>query len=252
MDITKIEIMGQAIKAGQEMVSGNKVVYAIFFNDRVKVGKSANVTARVSQIEKAHGKKAKEAWCFPFGDSYSMAEKYIHDLLKEKRIVGEYFKATKEEVKSCFEKCYSVNFNIEPKKPFVFNIDKANECAFNLFCKHYGWTTIEAVENLVSRLNGNDKDKVAAMCRFKIVKKELEQVILRQEGNIETINEVSKVITQTSHAPINSERYFVKAGFAITLAAKSIEKKRSLGHSAIVANACDVANSLQAFVAQYA
>ncbi len=237
MDITKIEIMGKAIKAGEEMVSLTDLWKAIG-------GESRN---------------RPKVW---------LATKEFNDLmatLSKGQDSSLYLQVRKGSMGGTFA-------HWQIALAYAKWLSPELHLQVNDIYRRFQEADPALAESVIDRTeNAEDLKRIEARARNKQTNKALNGVIASHGGegktfalvadinNIAVTGKTAKQIRsenglpkKASTRPILPTSSMTHMAFLEDLEAKSIEKKRSLGHSAIVANVCDVANSLQAFIAQYA
>jgi hypothetical protein len=82
-------------------------VYVLDFNDRIKIGRTADVPRRIHDIENASGQKPTRHFSIMADPVY---ETVLHDRLSEHRGVGEYFTYPYEEAVALLQSLIAENF----------------------------------------------------------------------------------------------------------------------------------------------
>jgi acetyl-CoA acetyltransferase len=82
-------------------------VYVLDFNDRIKIGRTADVPRRIHDIENASGQKPTRHFSIEADPVY---ETVLHDRLSEHRGVGEYFTYPYEEAVALLQRLIAENF----------------------------------------------------------------------------------------------------------------------------------------------
>ena len=237
MDITKIEIMGKAIKAGEEMVSLTDLWKAIGgkSRNRPKVWVSTKEASElINTLSKGQDsalyiqvRKGAQGGTFAH---WQIALAYAKWLSPELHLqVNDIYRRFQEADPALAESVIDRTENVE-------DLARIEARARNK-------QTNKALNGVIAAHGGEGKTfaRVADINNIAVTGKTAKQI--RAE------NGLTKKASTRPHLPTQGMNHMA---FLEDLEAKSIEKKRSLGHSAIVANVCDVANSLQAFIAQYA
>jgi hypothetical protein len=240
MDITKIEVMGKAIKAGEEMVSLTDLWKA--YGDTNKRnhpsvwGRSAEAKALIDKCAESLKVDNSQLWKVSRGHEggtfahWQIALAYAKWLSPELHLqVNDIYRRFQEADPAIAESV----------------IDRTENAAdlARIEARARNKQTNKALNGVIAAHGGEGKTfaRVADINNIAVTGKTAKQI--RAENGLPK---------KASTRPILPTNSMIHMAFLEDLEAKSIEKKRSLGHSAIVANACDVANSLQAFVAQYA
>jgi hypothetical protein len=81
-------------------------VYVLDFNDRIKIGRTADVPRRIHEIENASGQKLTRLFSIEADPLYETA---LHDRLSEHRGVGEYFTYPYEEAVALLQSLIAEN-----------------------------------------------------------------------------------------------------------------------------------------------
>ena len=241
MDITKIEVMGKAIKAGDEMVSltdlwkavggknTNHPVKWLGNKDTKELIETLGKTLRVQNSELIKVTKGRGKMQGTFAH-WQIALAYAKWLSPELHLqVNDIYRRFQEADPAIAESVIDRTENPEDLK--------------RIEARARNKQTNKALNGVIASHGGEGKTfaRVADINNIAVTGKTAKQI--RAENGLPK---------KASTRPILPTSSMTHMAFLEDLEAKSIEKKRSLGHSAIVANVCDVANSLQAFIAQYA
>lgn len=239
MDITKIEIMGKAIKAGDEMVSLTDLWKAVG-EDKKKHPtlwmRSDSTKELLSKCAEMLNLTNSQLWKTQRGHAggvyshWQIALAYAKWLSPELHLaVNDIYRRFQEADPALAESVIDRTENVEDLKRIEARVrnKQSNKALNGVIAAHGG--------------EGKTFACVADINNIAVTGKTAKQI--RAENGLPK---------KASTRPILPTSGMTHMAFLEDLESKSIEKKRSLGHSAIVANVCDVANSLQAFIAQYA